>query len=211
MNAQHVTTHVADAQARFLEQYQGRPKAAALLAAFTQSVQKIEDALFGIEAGTALDTAQGAQLDLIGAIVGLARNGLEDGQYLALLRGAIAQNNGDATTESLLTVMRGLFQTSSLFLKQPNGARHAAQAAASTVSIGLGDPTVPPNVLTAMQAALQTTLGAGVALNYLSQFRAAAGSFAMAGNQLWVRGFGSVSDPQAGGGLAGLLKSQTAS
>lgn len=211
MNAQHVTTHVADAAARALAQYQGRPNFQALLAAFTQSVQNIEDTLYGIEAGTALDNAEGAQLDLIGALVGPNRNGLGDDQYRALLRGAIAQNNGDATTESLLTVLRGLFQTSALLLKQPASAPQPTGAAGATVSLELGDPAVPAELVATLQAAFAGALGAGVALAYSAQFQAQAGAFAMAGDQPWVRGFGSVDDATAGGGLAGLLTNQIAS
>lgn len=213
MNATLIETHVADAQARLLEQYKGRPNLEAFFAVFTQHVQQLENALFGIPEGFQLfgDKAQGAQLDVVGALVGVARNGLNDDQYRALIRGTIAQNNGDATTETLLTIIRGLFQTQSIFLKQPNSVPHAPQVAQATVTISVGDPTIPEGVLPLVESSLKAALGAGVAINYLGRFQAKNGAFAFKGKQPWVRGFGSVKKPSAGGGLGSLLTNTPAS
>lgn len=213
MIATLISTHVEDGLARLLEQYKGRPNMAAFFTAFLQHVQQLENALFGIPAAFQLfgDVAVGAQLDVIGELVGAERNGLSDVQYRAYIRGTIAKNTGDATVETILAIIRGLFQTDSVFLKQPNSCSHTPQSAGATISISVGDPTIPEGVLPVVEAALKSALSAGVGINYIGQFTASAGTFAFAGPQPWVRGFGSVKDATAGAGLASILFNQPSS
>lgn len=205
MSLERITKHAEQAQERALAQYQGRPNFAAFLAAISQGVQKVEDGLFTLQGSDALSTAQGAQLDALGNIVGAVRLGLNDEQYRALLRGTIAQNNGDGTLEVLLTIVRGLFQTSAVFFKQPNSFSTAPKGASATVSISVGEPKVPQEVLGIVKAQLGKALGAGIALNYLGQFEKKA--FAMQGTQTWVGGFGDVNNPNVGAPLGTVLLS----
>lgn len=210
MRATRYADHVGDSQSRLLAQYQERPNFVGIVSALAQHVQQLEDAIFGIVQAQQLSDAQGAQLDSIGALVGASRNGLNDSQYSTLIKGTIAKNNGDATLETLLTIIRSLFGATSIFIKQADTLRNGAHLTPASISLSVGSPTVPASALSLVETFLSQALGAGVTLNYLGQFTAA-GSFAMSGNQPWVKGFGSTSDASAGGGLGSILTTNVAS
>lgn len=55
-----------------------------------------------------IDTAIGAQLDVIGAIVGRKRNGADDETYRAFCRAQILTNKSDGTRRNLLAVARAV-------------------------------------------------------------------------------------------------------
>ncbi|RYF03282.1 MAG: DUF2612 domain-containing protein, partial [Deltaproteobacteria bacterium] len=99
-----ITTHVPDAVAKLTSAYSERPKATGLVMALAQEVQAIEDAIDQANQARLLfgNKAVGAQLDALGELIGLKRNGLDDPTYLALLYGTIAENNADGTTEALI-------------------------------------------------------------------------------------------------------------
>lgn len=75
-----------------------------LLACVIAPDQDIENALQQLKAYRFVDTAEGAQLDIIGRIVGQEREGLGDDDYRRYIRARIAANNSDGTTEDLITV-----------------------------------------------------------------------------------------------------------
>jgi hypothetical protein len=103
---QHITAHVDDALARRPEYLKEKPNFEALLSAIVAPMQDIEDAAFAVLTERAIDTAIGAQLDAIGVIVGLARNGLTDDVYRRYLRAQIATNNSEGTTNEILNIAR---------------------------------------------------------------------------------------------------------
>lgn len=66
--------------------------------------QSLELVLQQLLVERSIDTAIGAQLDIIGKIVGQPRNGLDDDTYRRYCRARIAANKSDGTVENLITV-----------------------------------------------------------------------------------------------------------
>jgi hypothetical protein len=89
---QQVTDHEEQAYGLFLEQYAEKPRLAALLASYTQEIQELEDAIWAVRIGRFLDNAVGAQLDVIGKLVGESREGRADNVYRVLITGKIRVN-----------------------------------------------------------------------------------------------------------------------
>lgn len=76
-----ITTHVADAQARLVEQFKEQPRLLALIEAWVEPLQDIEEQLSLLLHYRTLDASVGQQLDNLGAIVGQAREGRTDDEY----------------------------------------------------------------------------------------------------------------------------------
>lgn len=105
----HVTTHVADAQARLIGQYQDRPRLAAMIAAFTNGFQVLEDAAWAVLVASALPNAYGATLGQIGKLVGQACNGQDDEDYRAFIGARIKTNRSHGKITELLAIGSLLF------------------------------------------------------------------------------------------------------
>lgn len=108
-----IETHVDDALARFQQTLKDQPNLAAFLTAVVAPVQDIEDAMQQLLTERSIDTAVGAQLDDIGAIVGQPRNGLADDVYRRYVRARIMTNRSRGIVEDILQVAR-------LVLDDPN-------------------------------------------------------------------------------------------
>lgn len=205
----HITTHVSDAQSRLLSQYQGATRLVAVLASLTANVQPLEDAIFSLSLGRQLDQAVGAQLDVIGLLVGYARNGSTDAAYRVLLRGVIAQENSDTTLPTIEAVAGLLYQASAVFVHTGTSPAHARVLAPAQITLGIGSPQTAVSLFPTVRAMLTKALAAGVALTAVIQF-VSAGAFSMAGPQSWVGGFGDATNPAAGAPFATLIYSNPA-
>lgn len=75
-----------------------------LIDIFAQEVQELEDAIIQILDETTLPTAIGVQLDGLGEIVGLERQGLDDATYRARLRSQILANRSNGTINELIAI-----------------------------------------------------------------------------------------------------------
>lgn len=73
-----------------------------LIKAFTDELNLIETEYYSLLVNRSLNTATGAQLDGIGDILGLERNGLSDDAYRIALKGQIQINKSTATSEELI-------------------------------------------------------------------------------------------------------------
>ena len=65
-------------------------------------VQEVEDAVYQILTDTVLETAEGAQLDGLGEIVGEERAGRDDATYRIAIRTRIAINLSEGTIENIM-------------------------------------------------------------------------------------------------------------
>lgn len=87
----HVTDHVASGKALLTTMFR-KPVAQALLASWLTQVQSVEDAIWQIFGAFDLDTATGDQLRKVGALIGLAPDGLSDDLYRRALRAWVIAN-----------------------------------------------------------------------------------------------------------------------
>lgn len=98
-----ITTHLQDAIARLITQYQNAPNLQGLLTAFVGPIQDIENALVDMNTLRYLGLAAGQQLDNIGKIVGLARPaGASDATYQNLILGQIKINTSQGQPEQVI-------------------------------------------------------------------------------------------------------------
>lgn len=192
-----ITTHVTDAQARLLQQYKGKPRIQGLLQALVNQIQDLEDSTFAIDAGRQLINAQGIQLDGIGQIVGINRNGLSDAVYLLFIYGKIGENFSDGTIPALLTIIQNLFRAASLIFQDVYPAGVSVQV--------LGTP-LDPSLYSLAISLVKSSLGAGIKLTFIGGspttdvFR-----FDGPGVVGTLNGFGSTLDPTIGGKFVGII------
>jgi hypothetical protein len=105
---EQVTDHEEQAYGLFLEQYAELPRLAALLASYTQEIQELEDAIWAVRIGRFLDNAEGAQLDVIGKLVGEPREGRADNVYRVLITGKIRVNWSLGRPKDVIEVVRAV-------------------------------------------------------------------------------------------------------
>lgn len=194
MLATEITNHVQQALARLMQQYKGLPNLTAFITALVDQVQDLEDALFSLNDGRQLynGNAQGAQLDGIGDIVGIKRNGLSDAEYLVFILGTIAENNSDTTLSIILSILTLLLDTQTVLLFELFPAGIAFQVQGATLDSALWP--VVANIV-------QSSLGAAIELCFISQFDA--NSFAFDGGPFPGLGFDDLTDPGHGGEFVG--------
>ena len=101
------TQHVAQAKDNLLEQCKKRRRLEALLAAFVQQVQELENALFELLEHTYLSVAAGAQLDGFGSLVGERREGRTDEDFRLAIRARLLLNLSRGTSEDIIGLVRG--------------------------------------------------------------------------------------------------------
>jgi len=99
----YIPDHVARAKSLLIEQLKPRPKINALVEAFVSPAQELENMLSDLLRFRSIDTAVGAQLDIIGEIVGQERGGRTDAEYRAAIRARIQINNSSGTPEDVST------------------------------------------------------------------------------------------------------------
>ena len=110
-NITAIADHCADGLAVLLEQYQESGELQELICSYLRVLQQSEDDVIAMLAGMRdLDTAVGAQLDVIGRIVNERRDGGSDDDYRRRLRVAILVNRSDGKLEQLIEIV-SLWQT----------------------------------------------------------------------------------------------------
>jgi hypothetical protein len=99
-----VTDHVARALAALIEQYKNKPKMVGLLTAFIGQVQDGEDGLWPAASEMNIQCASGAELDLLGRIVGETRSGRADLSYRTAIQARILLNLSSGTIEEIYSL-----------------------------------------------------------------------------------------------------------
>lgn len=204
MIATQIFSHVADAQANLLTQYRNRPILGGIIANLAGYAQKLEDAAFPMSVARQIinSTISGAQLDGVGQLVGLARQGLTDDEYRLLIFGTIAQNNSNGTNETILALARRLFQASAAAVISPYSAGHSRMLAAGSLGIEVGDPQIDPVLYPLIISILQKSIAAAICLSWVTTY-SGDDAFAFDGPTAGF-GFDDLSAPGQGGALGSL-------
>lgn len=95
---------IVDSTARLTSVFKGKVRIEGLLRAFLTGHQNVEDALQVMLEDRALLTAVGAQLDIIGEIVGQPREGRDDDEYRIYVIAKIGQNTSKGTASEVITI-----------------------------------------------------------------------------------------------------------
>lgn len=109
------TDHISAGLARLVEQFKGKPNLRAFLGAYLGGAQSIEDALWQLFTDRWVGNALGASLDVIGRIVGQARdNSADDDEYRIRIKARIRANLSSGSVENIYSVFRTLLPASAL-------------------------------------------------------------------------------------------------
>lgn len=211
-NVVEITNHVQAALGRLLQQYQNRPRFAGIITALVAQVQDFENGFFPVNTGRQLSDgtthpAIGAQLDGIGQLVGIARNGVDDATYLVLILGTIAENNSETTYAELLYIVQTIFEASEVFIKTPNSSTGSTMTPA-WIAFSVQNPQLLPTLFVVAQQIIKNSIGAGISLMYLAQYSSPT-AFSMDGSMASDGGFGDLNDPTAGAPFASLIYSNS--
>ena len=106
-----ITTHVADAQARVLLQFDDSPRLLALLEILAERLQTLETANAELPSQQSLDNATGEQLDGLGRNLNIDRGGRDDETYRLLLRTEIRINRSRGLVEDIIAAAESVYES----------------------------------------------------------------------------------------------------
>lgn len=98
-------THVAEAVANLISQFEGKQRIETLVSIFVGQIQELEDAFSDILTETTIDNSVGVNLDNIGLIVGEPRAGRNDTQYRIAIKARIGLNTSGGTIENIISIV----------------------------------------------------------------------------------------------------------
>lgn len=104
-------THVADAVKRLLWQFRDQPNIKAIVESYAIQIQELEYVFMSLLVDRYISTAEGAQLDGIGEIVGETRQNRNDTDYRVGIQGRILRNKAHSRIEDLLLLFRFIIST----------------------------------------------------------------------------------------------------
>lgn len=104
MTLSHIDTIREDGLELRITQWQEKPRLEALIAAFLEEVQALEDGVWQIFASRFLDDAEGSQLEAIGRLVGQPRIGDDDEEFRLYIKARIAVNRSHGTADDVMRV-----------------------------------------------------------------------------------------------------------
>lgn len=186
-----VHDHVDDALALLVQQFQDKARLRSVLGALATQVQALEDVLWDLHVERRLARATGAQLDGIGRLVDLSREGLAEETYRRYLRAQILLLRCNGTPEDLIAVVSALVGSHvGVRLDEYRGALTALGLRGA-----LGNGVVDDAV-----TVIRKAKPAGVRV--LVEASEASGGFVFDSDDEAER-FGDVHDPQSAGGVLG--------
>lgn len=150
-----ITDYCERATDRLAEEYKGKTRIEDILCAFTNTIQELEFVFQDLKANRSINTATGIQLDDIGEIVGLARQGLTDAQYQIAIKLQIVINTSNGEPESIIAYVKGLTNSTFVFYRPAYPAAY---------SLEINGTTLPPNIIKQVEIASPS----GVAVDIVS-------------------------------------------
>lgn len=193
-----IEDHVEQAQARLVDQFRTADRLRALIECLVQPIQDIEDALNDVRTQRSIDTAEGVQLDELGAIVGQLREGRTDDVYRIWISARIIANRATGKADDSLKVMK---------LIDSNAASNLTEyfPAAYMVSAYLlsADPSTVSEILRSIKPA-----GVAMWFEYSTFALGTLFTFGDADNPTTdpALGFGDATDPDRGGRFVGVIQ-----
>lgn len=116
-----ITNHVEQALDRQTSQFKGKTNCEKMLTILIEPVQRFENVAWDVLTKRGLDTAEGAQLDQVGSIIGERRQGKVDEDYRRFLRAAIVAHKSNGTVEDLILVTTLIIDDAAAVIKMYPG------------------------------------------------------------------------------------------
>lgn len=197
-NLEYNPHHVRQGVDRLLEQYKRKERIEGMLSIPLHHIAKLEDAFWQILTERWIDTAIGDQLDLLGRVVNLPRDGADDETYRALIRVEILSLRSQGRPEQLITLCRLTLGDGQFTFDESTDV--------ATVLIRTTDGLALPLPPGFYMRLFKRAMAAGVRLFFEYQQQEGTFRFAPAAEVVIdpTAGFGDVNDPATGGKLAGV-------
>lgn len=144
--------HVAKALSRLPEQLKNSTVLISLIRALLSPAQEIEEVFYALLALKSIDDATGAQLDLIGKLVGQARGGNLDDDYRKFIRVRLSVNKSRGLRSDYIKIISLLYPTAKIEVRARGGA---AEVTIHNITISNADAAI-------IMSFLQLAHGAGV-------------------------------------------------
>jgi hypothetical protein len=100
-----IDDYADEAAERPISQYQDKPRLLALILSFVRRCQELENAAWDVILKRMLDSAENAQLDTIGKIVGQSRNEQSDSVYRIYITARIRINRSQGHADDAIDVL----------------------------------------------------------------------------------------------------------
>lgn len=113
-----ITNYIERAQQRLISQFKEKPNINLLLEILVQPLQAFENVLIAVLQQRWIDTAQGVQLDGLGEILGIARQGLTDDPYRDALRLQIGINTSTGIASIVIDLIGIITQSTIVELSE---------------------------------------------------------------------------------------------
>lgn len=126
-----------------------------LLTELVTPMQTVEDTLRALFTERRVDTAVGAQLEVLGRIVGQPRNGADDDTYRRYIRARIAANKSNGLIEDVIKIAR-------LVVNDPDLRAHVDNAGHASLIVNLDGVVVSGGVAEIVQGFLLSAVDGGV-------------------------------------------------
>lgn len=189
-----VTNHQQAAKNRLREQYKGKPIIEGLLDSWTGQIQDLEQVFIDLSTKRSLVASEGIQLDLLGELLDVLRQGKTDAAYRIALRAKIAKNFSRGTPEDVIAIFKLL--TSSTKVQLADGAMGDFHI--------LADHPLTQDEVNILLREMMFTDSAAVRMTGIGSFDPP-DSFAFDGSDS-AKGFGSIYDVTKGGKFATITR-----
>lgn len=104
---------------------------------FADELNELEFVAADLKNLRSINTATGAQLDIIGEIVGLARGGSDDNTYRTLLRAKVAQNVSNGEPENVIALIKLLTASDNIAYTENYPAAYCVHVDGANIPINL--------------------------------------------------------------------------
>lgn len=145
--------HIDEAINHLIELFRDGPRNQAMLRVVIGQFQEIEQAAWDLLTAFDLDTAEGAQLDILGEILNEKRAGREDEDYRAALRVVILVYKSSGKLPEMLEIAQKLVPSATIVMAEP-----------ATATLFFGFSTLGTTTLRTVFNMLRRAKGAGVRL-----------------------------------------------
>lgn len=150
--------HFFEALPKLVSAFWGKPRIAALLQAYVQRVQELEDATWAVMDRYTVAVADTTRLDILGRVVGQPRFWSNDEIYRSVIRGKIRANRSRGLTDDIVDVVQCVTPTSDPV--------HVAHYSPATMFVWPEAPIDAATDLIALKFLLPKTRAAGVRMQF---------------------------------------------
>lgn len=116
--------HVEVGLERLIERWKGKPNVEAFLRSWLEEIQELENAIWFVMFGRMPDYAEAHQLDMLGKIVGRAREGLPDDLFRVFIKAQIRVNQSFGSPLDLIEIIQLVESAVFRFVEFPTAAFH---------------------------------------------------------------------------------------